>query len=216
MEFICRTFEGPWPRRATPAYTRKLRPFKSGWDVTLRKLRYELAQLEATTVVLQTAHTEKQISFASGWPRADVAVAHPGVVLIADTKHGSLKWICDDCARWTDNCHAIALTLERLRLADLYGVTGRGEQCLGWKMLPGPITAGDGKERPMSIDQAARFVADLTGVCGAGGILRSKAEWESAYRAAVKICHPDVKPNDPRWQKLQEASTLIGALHNKK
>jgi hypothetical protein len=65
------------------------------------------------------------------------------------------------CVKWTDNVHAIALTLERLRLADLYGVTSRGEQYAGWKMLPGPITAGPGAAPTMSMEDAARFAAGL-------------------------------------------------------
>jgi hypothetical protein len=156
LEIYCRPLT-TWPRDLTRS--RKSSPFKTRFEMTLRKLTH--------------------------------------------------------CRRWTDNLHAIALTLERLRLADLYGVTKRGEQYAGWKMLPGPITAAAGQKPTMSIDAAARFVAGLTGA-DAPALIRNRATWEKAFREAARMCHPDKAPQDGRWEQLEQAAQLLNGLHSKK
>lgn len=141
-------------------------------------------------------------------------------MIAADTKYGSLKWTCDQFRDYWDNLHAIALTLERLRLADLYGVTKRGEQYSGWKMLPGPITATQsGAMRVMTMEDAARFVSQCTaGAFSAAQLLKDKSAWQQAYRIAVKDIHPDMagQQSDGGWDKLQEAAQLLNSLHNRK
>jgi hypothetical protein len=204
-----------WPRDITTM--RKVRPFRTNWTGTWQKIRHELRCLEARTVILQLAIDEKDISTVSGLPRDDRMPRHSGVIIAADTKHGALKWVCDDCVRWRDNVHAIALTLERLRLADLYGVTKSGEQYAGWKMLPGPITAVDGgSENHMTLDAAARFVAGLAGVAP-GPLLAGRGNWVTAYRAAAKTVHADRAGHDPKkWKQLEDAAKLLNDLHSRR
>jgi hypothetical protein len=216
MDIITRPLDR-WPREFTPDETyiggRKARPFKTSFDRTVRILKHELRELEATTVVLQVAVvTERDISVTTGLPRADARLQHPGVIVAADTKHGALKWACDACVKWTDNVHAIALTLERLRLADLYGVTSKGEQYTGWKMLPGPITA---TAKTMSIEEASRFVSGLTaGAFAPEQIIKHRTVWTSAYRDAADRAHPDRESGSAEvWGKLQDAKTLLDSLH---
>lgn len=216
MEIITRPLDR-WPRDFTPDETyvggRKSRPFKTTFDKTLRILKHELRALDATTVVIQVAlQSERDISVVTGLPRADAKFHHPGVIIAADTRHGALKWVCDACVKWTDNVHAIALTLERLRLADLYGVTSKGEQYTGWKMLPGPITAAAGPT--MSIEAAARFVAGLTaGMYTPEQIIKHRAMWTAAYRLAAETAHPDKGGYAEMWKQLQDAKTLLDGLH---
>jgi hypothetical protein len=207
----CRPLER-WPGEFTNP--RRTSPFKTTFDGTIRKLKHELAALDAKGVILQVAVTERQISVTTSMPMPEIRPAHPGVILAADTRHGALKWMCDACPPWRANVHAIALTLERLRLADLYGVTRKGEQYLGWKMLPGPITAG---APTMSMEDAARFVAGF-GDATAAQLINRRQAWERAYQQAVKILHPDRHKGQvtPGWSKLQEAATLLNSLHNRK
>jgi hypothetical protein len=225
VQLTFRPLEG-WPGELTPDHERRPKPFKTGLDRTLGLLRFELGHLGATLAVVQTAHAERDISVTTGRPRPDRPPRHPGVIVAADTRHGAAKWVCDDCERWSDNIHAITLTLERLRLADLYGVTKRGEQYRGFKMLPGPITSA---AAGMSIEQAARFVAELLSAQSdaivmmnpygsAADLVRSKKEWEKARRAAAKLLHPDRSHGDAqaaRWAKFQEACQLLDGLHNR-
>jgi hypothetical protein len=216
MRIIFRPFEGPWPRPLSVA--RKASPFKSNWASTFKLLKHELEKLNTTDAIIQTQHRESDISPTTGWPRMEASPAHPGVIVAADTKHGALKWPCDDCRFWADNVRAIALTLERLRLADLYGVTRRGEQYLGWKMLPGPITAGGGGAvKPMTMEAAARLIAkEGNSHAEWGAVMRNRDVFDRTYRLAAKKNHPDAAGSDVVWKQLQEASQLIGSLHNKK
>lgn len=193
--------------------------FKMSFDRSVRLLKKELRSLEASVVVIATAHAERDISGVTGFPRADRGPAHPGVMVAADTKYGSLKWFTDHFRTWTANLHAIALTLERLRLADLYGVTKRGEQYSGWKMLPGPITAGNAA-KTMNMEEAACFVAEQCRITffdtSAHAVLTSKKAWQDAYKWAAKKLHPDANKDSPMWGTLQEAATLLNSLHNRK
>lgn len=199
-----------WPRPLTKS--RRRSPFKTSWDKTVRNLRYELARLEATAVILRLAVREADISVTTGLPRADRPPAHPGVIIAADTKFGALQWLCDEFTSWTANVHAIALTLKRLRLADLYGVTRSGEQYKGWKMLPGPITAS--ADAPtMTMEAAARFVANYTNFAPAD-VLAKRAIWEKANRAVAKRLHPDVPGHDAaNWKMYQDAAALLNHYH---
>lgn len=216
LEILCRPLER-WPRDLRTV--RKTAPFRTPFDKTQRMLASELRHLEATTAIVQIAVTERQISVTTGWPNADTKPAHPGVIVAADTKFGALKWLCDACRDWTANVHAIVLTLERLRLADLYGVTGKGEQYAGWKMLPGPITASAGSAAApqMNIEQAAAFVANAAGLeVTASQVLRSKPAWERVYRVAAKLLHSDAGGGIDDWRRLQDAKQLLDGLHNKR
>lgn len=204
-----------WPGDMTPAKDRRPSPFRATWEQTRRSLVKELRHLGSKLAVLEVAVlSEREISAVTGFPRVEARVEHPGVILAADTKHGPLKWRADALTTWTANVRAIALTLERLRLADLYGVTRRGEQYAGWKMLPGPIT---GAGPVMTIEQAASFIGDLTGQTGAR-ILASREVWADAYRRAVARLHPDKHAGQvlPAWARLQDAQQLLDGLHNKR
>jgi hypothetical protein len=203
-----------WPRDMTDFIERKRSPFKTRFEKTIILLRAELRHLSAPSGVIQAAFEERHIDSSSGMFRADRKPLHPGVVVAADTRHGAQKWVCDDCDKWTDNVHAIVLTLQRLRLADLYGVPKKGEQYAGWKMLPGPITLGPAAAPGMSIDQAARLMASATDF-PADKILRSSSVWQSAYREAARKHHPDRGGNASEWKNLQDAAQLLNMLHNK-
>lgn len=210
MELLCRPLEN-WPREFTAERQRR-NPFRTNFEKTRRKLLQELGKLEAHTVVVQIAFPEREISPVTGWPRADRSPEHPGVIVNADTKHGALKWVCDAFEEWTANVHAIALTLDRLRRAELYGVTRKGEQYIGWRLLPGPITAA---ATTMSIEAAARFVSQHADV-GADRLIKSRAAWEKAYRTASRKLHPDAGGAQNDWKQLQDASQLLNGLHSRK
>jgi hypothetical protein len=185
LQIICRPLDG-WPGQLLDAKARESGgTFKMPFDRRVRKLRDELRRIGTSVAMIGTAHRESEISVTTGWPRADRQPQHPGVMVAADTKFGALKWYTDHFRDWTDNLHAIGLTLERLRLADLYGVTNRGQQYAGWKMLPGPITAS-GPSSILTMEKAAAFVAEQANRAGfnvsAHLILTHKKDWQQAYR----------------------------------
>lgn len=137
---------------------------------------------------------------------------HPGIVLSFTARIGGrptpLKFVCDHFANWKDNLRAIALTLERLRLADLYGVTKSGEQYTGWRALPAPLVTPP----PMTLEYAAQLMATHSDDFGADLIASDGSAFSAAYRQAVKKVHPDAGGGDDEaWEQLQQAKTVLEA-----
>jgi hypothetical protein len=228
-----------WPRAVTPPAERRDRPFmRPGkcWNAlgeqgssatyqggtptpvgqTYLQLEKELNNLGASgVVVIETAVGARHIK-ADGRPKADAPnPKFPGVIVsfnaVVDQRTTPLKFMCDTCTRWQDNLRAIVLTLERLRLADLYGVTRRGEQYAGWRALPAPLVT----EAPMSIEDAALVISVQAGA-GAPDrqlIIRSAEEFRTAYRMAVKGAHPDAGGRPELWERLQKAKEVLDRHH---
>ena len=196
-----------WPREITRD-RRGSGHFSAGYSDTLDKLEKELGLLRASDVVIQIETTLDQIR-NDGWPRSDARVTGPRVAVSFTSKHGPLAYYCDDCLMWQHNLRCIAMTLERLRMAEMYGVTKRGEQYQGFKSLPAGIQVGDG----MNMDEAARFIATLVR-CDERDIVRSPGTFRLAYRDAVKIAHPDAGGDSTKWHELQRAADLLKKHHH--
>lgn len=204
---------GDFPRAFTPADDRRWQPFKQGFSNTLKIIERELRHLQARDIVISIDCPAAHIR-VDGWPRADCKVNSPAVVLSATTKHGPMRWACDCCRNYEDNIRAIALTLERLRQCDLYGVTGTGEQYTGWKALP----AGEIDPDTMTPDQAAAAILDLAGLRMKSGtaldlFTKKQDEYDRVRRLAAKKHHPDAggKPED--WARFDRACQIVdGAM----
>jgi hypothetical protein len=223
MEWTFRPIDR-WPRELTAKERQRGKPFAADYNNTVRLLDGELRKLRATDSVVQLALGERNFR-ADGLLRGDAQEpSHPGVILSFGSRHGPLKYVCDDCRNWPDNLRAIALTLERLRLADLYGVTRRGEQYAGWKALPAPLLTP-----PMTLDEAAAFVAreaaplvgqindaDLrlraTNV-GTLSVIEDGEVYRELYRVAAGRLHPTRTTEVAGWQRLQEAKAVLDAHH---
>ena len=114
---------GTWPRK--PTVDRKRHPFKQTYSDTLRIMDYELWKLSALLPIVIEADFPEWAIRNDGRIRADAPTeTRPASSSRSgQKKFGPLKFICDDCVSWQDNIRAIALTLTRLRKADIYGVT---------------------------------------------------------------------------------------------
>lgn len=198
-----------WPGTFTS--DRRSAPFKAGWSSTIDILDRELFCLQAKNAVLQLAMRESDFR-RDGAPKASARADHPGVILSLDSHYGPLSYPCDRFLTWQDNLRAIALALEALRKVDRYGVTKHGEQYTGWKQLDGRPTP-----QPMTVGQAAAFLAEATGDPEANG---GDMLWEPgrahgpsvdrAYRIAVKRLHPDTPGGSTEeFQRLQEARRVL-------
>jgi hypothetical protein len=211
-----------WPRPSTN--DRKHRPFGSAhYTRTLGQLSKELSHLRAKSpVIIEAAFREHEIRL-DGMPRSDAGrPSHPGISINAETKFGPLRWLCDDCHHWQDNIRAIVLTLERLRLADRYGVTRRGEQYTGWRTLPPPGQAMVTPPAVITSEMAARAISRGMGLAGtdiehvARNILGSADTARTCYRAAAKRLHPDANSTaetSKLWHDLQKAWAVLKAHH---
>lgn len=190
-----------WPRKQTSPGDRKPRPFRTGFEDTLTLLRRELHHLGAHSVVVQGTFRPDQIRM-DGMPYASASPRSPHIAISFESKHGPLQFLCDDCRQWTDNLYAIALTLERLRLADRYGVTRSGEQYKGWQQLPPPAA-----ESFASAVAAAEWIAEQAGLQLSA--LASEEGFAQAYRNLAKKFHPDAGGDVVKFRQLQNAKAII-------
>ncbi len=188
-------------------------PFKASWTSTMGLLDRELRYLGASEPVLQVDADAGQIRL-DGMLRADARVNHPGVILSFETKkHGTLTYPC--CAfggwyqhpGWQMNTRAIALGLEALRKVERYGIAERGQQYAGWAELPSGIALG----RSMTVEEAARFIADHSGQDWSDDVLEDPSFALSLFRDAAKLHHPDQGGDPETFRKLVGARDLLEA-----
>jgi hypothetical protein len=197
-----------WPRELTR--NRKSRyHFKAGWADTLDVLEKELRLLRAQNIVVEIETTLDDIR-NDGWPRSNARVTGPRVAVSFNSRYGPLTYYCDDCIEWQHNMRCIALTLERLRTAEMYGVTKRGEQYQGFKRLPGGIEVGP---MAMTLEDAAGYIVTVGG--GDTSLIVGQSEYfQKCYRRAAMACHPDRHPAlHDEWRKLQEAAEMLKQHH---
>lgn len=199
-----------WPRKQTQERVRG--QFRAGYMQTLELIDKELWALGATTAVIQLRIRPDEIRSQDNMPRADCRPTHPGVVISFEGKHGPLQFACDHCLDLESNLRAIALTLERLRMADLYGVTQKGEQYKGWQSLPAPV---DPHQPFPTKTAAAAWIAQRAGYNNVE--LRdlvdpqTKTLRRNVVSQAIIACHPDKNGgSNEAFIKLTQAREVLG------
>jgi len=194
---------GQWPGKLRTWSQRERARFRAPWPKTLQLLKRELEHLDARTIVVQIAMSERDIR-QDGYPRANAKAEHPGVILAFESRHGPLSYAVDTYDDWQDNVRAIALALEALRAVDRYGVTRRGEQYRGWQAIEAPANGR------MTAEQAAQFIAEQSGADVSANMVRFHfATRADAYRAAARRLHPDAGGSHERFTRLQEAKRVL-------
>jgi hypothetical protein len=183
--------------------TRSNSQFRSKYQTILDKLETELDKLSAKSIVIEAGFELSQIR-NDGWPRSAARPSHPDVRLSFNSKGKEMAFPCSTYTSMDDNLYAIALTLERLRDINRYGVTQEGQQYKGFTALPAPAPAG-----PTRI-KAATLLAFLAGDEHSAETVATNTEArEAAYKVVVKKAHPDVGGSRSVWDSVQEA---IGVL----
>lgn len=175
---------------------------------TLAKLREELGAIDARNCVLEFDAAESEFT-RDGTLKVNAKLRTQGIVVrFTDSRGGSVAMPCDTFDQWADNARAIALTLEKLRAIDRYGVTKSGEQYSGFRALPAFTgTAAAGVE---TIDAAAAFLARL-GDTTASGILTDITVARKSWRIARAKTHPDSGGDDTEFQRTTVAEKLLAA-----
>lgn len=193
-----------WPRKETPAHRRGA-PFTQGYQQTLNQLDAELTKLKAKDIVLQLKVKRGDIRLDGGL-RQNATTSHPGVILSFKRDGRTITMPCDACTSWQQNLRAIALTLERLRLADLYGVTQSGEQYRGWEALPPP-----GAVQVMTKDAAADLIAKWSGV-PQDLLLTNPRMRTAAIKEARFAVHPDKGAKAEDAAQVSQAAGILEEL----
>lgn len=192
-----------WPGKLRADRDRS--PYSAPLKDTLATLKREMFGLSARKIVLQIALREQDLRL-DGLPRAGAIATHPGIILAFDSKHGPLRLFFDRFTRWDHNLRAVAVHLEHLRLAGLYGVGTDGQQYKGWLALPAPEP-----DDFATAEAAAEFIARAAGVAPslAGEILSDSETRAYYYRIAAKIAHPDVGGDHDQFIRLKTAQSML-------
>lgn len=189
------------------------RGLKANWSKAFEKLRYELARIKATDVVVEAGYKPEQVR-ADGWPYSNAKPAHGDVRV--SFKHNGVP-MAFTCAHWKQtelNAYLIAMTLERLRAIDRYGCTKSGQQYAGWSQLPpgtgrGPIVAN----AFATVEDAARFLLRTAKLRegDVANVIASPDTLVTVYRAAAKVAHPDTGGNTETFARVNAAKEMIEA-----
>lgn len=194
-----------WPVAPTPSHRRVDSPFRAKWAQTIDLLETELNHLKAKEIVIQADCDRSQIRL-DGLMRADAKLRGPGVVLSFESKHGPLSYPCDQYKDWQDNVRAIALSLEKLRAVDRYGVTRQAEQYKGWARLPDKSQSGPFATPSAACDWLTKELAITVPV-------PSCDEHRATLRkAAMAAFHPDRNAGDDARWKLWTAAAAVLAI----
>ena len=141
----------------------------------------------------------------AGEPRAGAVAEHPGVILCFNTSKGSRRRSFDRFTHWSQNLRALALNLEHLRLANLYGVEADEEQYAGWRALPAAPDAKSDYDGLNPLTWACTVIARYAGDVIPSHLLRNVETFQLAYRKAVARWHPD------RGGNRHRVATRVGA-----
>lgn len=181
--------------------------FRASFTRTLDLLEKELKHLTASGIVIEAYFRLEQIR-NDGWPYGKAIPSAPGVILRFDSRHGPLAISCDRFIDWQHNLRAIAMHLEHLRMATIYGVGQSGEHYKGWKQLPAPSVTP-----AVDLALAANRVAQID--ISPEEVLADAAKYSKAYRLAAMRAHPDQRPDGSRdlWDELQVAKCVLDAHH---
>lgn len=186
-------------------------PFKATPASTLALLRAELGFVKAKNAEIGLCCDHDQIR-NDGYPKTGARTFDSGVTVSFTKGNTPLRFSCDKFKSWVDNVRAIALTLERLRKAELYGCVRSGEQYSGFAQLPGP-DAGTKVVAFTTVEDAAAYIdilhKELYGLSG----FSVRASLKDVWRACAKKLHPDnaVHGDAGKFRLLNDAWALVEA-----
>lgn len=208
-----------WPdgHERTPVGERQGSRFRAPYSSTLELLEKELRMLGAEKVVVQMDIHPGAIR-NDGLPYANASMPdeESGIVLSFEVDGEQFMYPCDTYRDWQDNLRAIALTLEKLRAVDRYGVSKTGEQYVGWKALPEDVDDRIGPE------EAARILVSTAGWRSSEDFerrvetcLEDEDQAASYLREARKKSHPDMPTgNDASFKRVQRAGHILEQRFN--
>lgn len=194
-----------WPKEETDE--RRPSRFRASFSATLDLLERELDMIDAERPLIQMDLTESEIRL-DGYPYASARPETPRVIVSFEMDGEPYQYACDTWDDWQDNLRAIALTLEKLRAVDRYGVTKRGEQYRGWRALPGSgqtTTTMGSREAAVELAKMTEYDADE--------LLEEARKVDQAFRRKAKWAHPDQGGDEQEWLRIMDARKVLTRHH---
>lgn len=213
-----------WPHPTTK--NRRNSPFSADYTDTLTLLKRELEKIGAKTAEVRIPYQGTDLR-EDGMPRAKARAMHPGVEVSATTRYGLLRFHGDALNDWKANLRAIALHLEHLRVAQLYGVGTKGEAYQGYMAeLPPPPSSPPPAQTAPTVEvtpeeNAAALLLRKSGVKGditfeQARQVRDRPETlASVYRAAAARNHPDRGGSENDMRSINNARDLLKTYQEK-
>lgn len=190
-------------------------PFRTTPSTAQGKVIYEAEKMGATEVYLLAACTAKEIN-SFGDLRHEAKLAHPGIVVhcemppVGEHARPPRRFCCDRFLRWESNMHAIGLTLERLRLAGIYGVMEEEEQYRGFEALPpGKSEPAEWRSAELALDFLLGCRGELDMSWDREDALRDPLKLQEIYRAVANRTHPDKGGDAKLFEKVNRAKVYI-------
>jgi hypothetical protein len=193
-----------YPVPETPSAERRYSQFKASWAKATELLYRELSYLGVTELILEIDVHPWDLR-QDGMPRANARPQGPRVVVYATLPNRDLRIPCDTFRDHAHNLYAIALTLEKLRAIDRYGVTTQGEQYRGFTALPAVTSVTTRVEAAW---------ATLEREAGRDGLpiereKRTREAMDILFRDATRRAHPDAGGSDERMAHVNRARSTI-------
>ena len=179
---------------------RSVSPFSAPLKDTLKLLKTELRAINARRIVCEIDIREGDLRL-DGLPRASAIAETPAIALSFESKHGALRLTFDGFWKWEHNLLALAMHLNHLRMASLYGVGSAGEQYRGWVAI-------EARSEDSETQKAAQVIARCSSH-GRVGIHDDEACFNAAYRVAVSRTHPDRGGKVEEFREVQAAGEVL-------
>lgn len=191
MPLIYKVAKNPIPATKLSSYRAS---FTAPWQNTADLLKKEVRHLCGfdADVVIELNCVQSDISTRGG-AMVKTPKRQEARIVIPTELRGVISMECNAFRDWQSNVRAIAMTLERLRMVDLYGCASQGQAYAGFAQLPNNDTSGDEA-------WAKNFLNENSGGLGHGIV---------AWKEAVKKTHPDTGGTQDLFLQTQKAKEIL-------
>ena len=176
----------PFGWKRTEHWRRNRSKFKTGFGAARNTLFAELARMGASKIILSTNIPLRN----DGLPRANVRPdgGDTGVAVYFERKKKPMVFACDKYDKSEDNIYAVAKTIDAMRGIERWGASDMMERAFsGFKALNAE-NEGESWWATLGVTATA-----------------TKDEIECAFKAKLRVCHPDAGGSHEAMTKLNIA-----------
>lgn len=196
MAFEAHPLQWPVGYKKTPANRRAFSRFKVTPAVAQKLLRDELRKLGVHSVIISTNIPVKKDGSIYA-DMSDEMIDDPGVAIYFKWKGKDVAMCCDTYARVWENIQALYKSVEGIRTIERHGVAEFLDRAFtGFKALPDTIEMDYAWYKILNVSENATV-----------------EQIKAAYKAKVKIVHPDAGGSVASFNLIQKAYDQGMSLH---